>query len=116
MGEKPIFEEEDDFDRSDDTSDHVHRGITASEADLALLREAIHQHGQMMGEVNKKLQDQAEELIILQGRCRRNAHNIKVLAKRLGLRVDGGASEVRPETALTAVEPEDEPEDQGENP
>jgi hypothetical protein len=95
----------DEFDDVEDTGELPGRARREA-ADLALLREAIRDHGKTMGEVNAKLVQQADELAELQERCKRNAHNIRVLAKRLGLRIDGGASDDRDPPALAPIEPE----------
>jgi len=76
---------DDELDDVENTDVVTRRSPTAAEADMRLLRQAIHEHGRMMAEVNTKLVEQAEETLRLTEMCRKNAHNIKVLARRLGI-------------------------------
>lgn len=82
---------EDEFDHVEDTGELPGRGRQrlSEAADLRLLREAIQEQGKMLGEIESKFLSQAEDMLKLHERCRRNAHNIRVLALKLGLRVDG---------------------------
>ena len=76
---------DDDFDDLEECPQKPIRSVSRADADLVLLREAIYEHGRMMSEVSDRLVLQAGELALLQDRCRINARNIKVLARRMGM-------------------------------